>query len=110
MTSVVDKPEKGDFKGDPNDSMWVSTKDIENNFNSQDIAIIDARSPERFSGKEEPVDAVGGHIPGAINHPLTNNVDPNGCFLPPEKLRVQYAPLQRRYTIHSLRFRSDCLS
>lgn len=52
--------------------------------------VIDVRSSDRFRGISEPIDPVAGHIPGAINIPLTQNLDQQGRFLKPEKLRELY--------------------
>jgi len=56
--------------------------------------VLDARAPERFSGKVEAVDARPGHIPGAKNAPTAGNlVEPNGRFLAPAALTERYVAL-----------------
>lgn len=52
--------------------------------------LMDARTAERFRGESEPIDPVAGHIPGAINVPLADNLDSNGRFKAPEVLRQRY--------------------
>jgi thiosulfate/3-mercaptopyruvate sulfurtransferase len=52
--------------------------------------LVDARAAERYSGAIEPIDAVAGHIAGAVNHPFTQNLDADGRFLPAAELRRRW--------------------
>ena len=38
----------------------------------------------------EPIDSVAGHIPGAVNHPFTANLDADSRFLPAAELRRRW--------------------
>ena len=45
------------------------------------MILVDVRAPARFAGAEEPLDKRAGHVPGALNLPLTENLDADGRFL-----------------------------
>ena len=55
--------------------------------------LVDSRDPARYRGETEPIDRTGGHIPGALNHHWKNNVDEQGKFLAPERLRQAFRDL-----------------
>ncbi len=57
------------------------------------IALIDARAPERFRGDVEPLDAQAGHIPDARNRFFKDNLAADGRFKSADTLRAEFAPL-----------------
>ncbi|MFB6814927.1 sulfurtransferase [Streptomyces sp. NPDC056347] len=55
--------------------------------------LLDARAAERYRGDVEPIDRVGGHIPGAVSAPTSENTGADGRFLPPEELAARFRAL-----------------
>jgi thiosulfate/3-mercaptopyruvate sulfurtransferase len=53
--------------------------------------LIDARDRPRFTGEVEPLDARGGHIPGARNVPVREHVGRDGLIAPAPELRATFA-------------------
>ncbi len=48
--------------------------------------LVDVRGAERFAGVAEPLDAVAGHVPGALNLPFPENLGADGQFRPPAEI------------------------
>lgn len=69
---------------------FVDINFVEKNSENPDFKIIDVRSKERYDGKEEPIDLVAGHIPGAVNIPFTENMSEDGTLKSPEVLKEKY--------------------
>ena len=75
----------------------IETADIAAFLTDPKHLLVDARAAERFAGSVEPIDAVAGHIAGAVNHPFSANLAPDGRFLPaPELKRLWDARLAGR--------------
>lgn len=52
--------------------------------------LLDARAAQRYRGDVEPLDRVGGHVPGALNRPFADNLGSDGRFKPPAQLREEF--------------------
>ena len=55
--------------------------------------LVDARGANRFAGRDETIDPVAGHVPGARNLPFTGNLGADGRFLSADGLRVRFETL-----------------
>ncbi|MEU1672809.1 sulfurtransferase [Streptomyces roseifaciens] len=55
--------------------------------------LLDARAGERYRGETEPIDAVAGHIPGAVSAPTTENVAADGRLRPAAELAARFGAL-----------------
>ena len=53
--------------------------------------LLDARAAPRYRGDVEPLDRVGGHVPGALNRPFPDNLADDGRFKPAAQLRAEFS-------------------
>jgi len=60
--------------------------------------LVDVRAAARYEGVGEPIDPVAGHIPGAINMPLTEVIS-RGQFRSAEALHSHFQSLQEKEVI-----------
>ncbi|MDJ0833029.1 MAG: sulfurtransferase [Gammaproteobacteria bacterium] len=81
------------YTADFNPQCVVTTDQVVQNMASPQWPLIDVRTAERFRGEQEPIDPIAGHIPGALNLPLAQNLDANGFYKSADQLRELYAPL-----------------
>ncbi|MEJ0098938.1 MAG: sulfurtransferase [Pseudomonadota bacterium] len=69
----------------------TSTPEVAAQLAARAITLFDARGADRFAGRNETVDPVAGHVPGAISMPYTGNLDAQQRFLSPQELRARWA-------------------
>ncbi|MGW3357594.1 sulfurtransferase [Streptomyces bungoensis] len=91
LTTDVPAPAEGDFAPAPGAAGLLDADSAAALARSG--VLLDARAGERYRGEVEPIDRVGGHIPGAVSAPTTENVGPDGRFLPAEELRDRFKAL-----------------
>ncbi|MEU1074249.1 sulfurtransferase [Streptomyces sp. NPDC005878] len=91
LSNEVPAPAEGDFVPEPG---AVGLLDADGAAAlARSGLLLDARAGERYRGEVEPIDRVGGHIPGAVSAPTTENVGPDGRFLPAEDLADRFTSL-----------------
>ena len=78
------------FVPQASNDVWITSADVEKARLQTDSLIMDARAEERFRGEIEPLDAIAGHIPGAVNVPYEDNLHISGTFLSAAELRELY--------------------
>ncbi len=91
LTSEVPRPEVGTFVPVPGALPLLDADGAAAMARSG--LLLDARAAERYRGDVEPIDPVGGHIPGAVSAPTSENVDDSGRFRPAAELAGRFASL-----------------
>ncbi len=82
------KPRK--LSANVRDGAWLTSESVDQLRVKPGQLLIDARGAERFAGRNEIIDPVAGHVPGARNHPFPGNLGVDGKFLSAEQLRRRW--------------------
>ncbi|MFE2293927.1 sulfurtransferase [Streptomyces sp. NPDC059452] len=91
LSTGIPHPAEGDFRPKPG---ALPTLDADGAAAlARTGLLLDARAAERYRGDVEPIDRVGGHIPGAVSAPTTENVAEDGRYLPADRLAERFGAL-----------------
>jgi len=80
----------GQFSDRSSPMPLVGVDDVVRNLGTHERLVLDARTPERYRGEQEPIDPVAGHIPGALNRPWQRNLEADQTFKSPQALRQEF--------------------
>ena len=92
LTAEVPHFAPATYKGAPR-TMHVDADFVKANLGKSEVTVIDARAAGRYAGIGEIIDPVGGHIPGALNRPFSENLAKDGTYKAPEVLAKEFAAL-----------------
>ncbi len=81
------------FVAHPRPERVVSAEQIEAMRVDPSCRVLDARAAPRFHGREETIDPVAGHIPGALSAPYADTLNAQGLMRSPAELRAYYQAL-----------------
>jgi thiosulfate/3-mercaptopyruvate sulfurtransferase len=86
----VETREPARFAPQPRKEMRVTVDETMAHLGDPSVLLIDARSPDRYAGKPDPLDTIYGHIPGARNRYYRHNVTEAGTMRSGRELRTDF--------------------
>jgi thiosulfate/3-mercaptopyruvate sulfurtransferase len=95
MESTVPMYPSKNYRPSSNEDILASLDEVRCIANGErNTSLIDSRSRERYTGREEPIDRIPGHIPGAVNYPWTDSVI-EGYFIDRNEQNERFSQLKK---------------
>ncbi len=90
VRSEVERRRPAGFTPRLRSEMRVTVDETLAHLGDPSVLLIDARSPDRYAGKPDPLDTIYGHIPGARNRYYRHNVTEAGTMRSRRELRTDF--------------------
>lgn len=88
----------------PDATLVMTADEVSARCGDERYAVVDAREERRFTGEEENIDPIAGHIPGASNLPYGDNTDAQGFWKSPNQLRKRFEHLLQDRSAEDIAF------
>lgn len=98
QTEVSPARDAGAYPMIVNHEMAIGAEELADALGDKRVRLLDARAPVRFRGEKEPLDKVAGHVPGAVNHSFSDDLDESGRYLPAAALREHLTSVVEPFT------------
>jgi len=85
----------GNFSARTSLERVVDYEEVYANLETQKALLLDARARDRFRGRNESLDPMAGHIPGAKNRPYRDNLKDDGTFRDAADLQAEFERILR---------------
>jgi thiosulfate/3-mercaptopyruvate sulfurtransferase len=93
VTKEVPPERAGSFVPRPRLGATVDAHFVDRFRGDPAVKIVDGRAAARYTGEQETIDPVAGHVPGALNRFWQRNLEPDGRFKDPAELREEWLDL-----------------
>jgi thiosulfate/3-mercaptopyruvate sulfurtransferase len=93
LESTVRTPRARELPVTLNADAAIGAADLDELRQRPGTLVVDARGADRFAGRNETIDPVAGHVPGARNMPFAGNLGADGKFLDRSTLRQRWGEL-----------------
>ncbi|WP_047152577.1 sulfurtransferase [Aneurinibacillus tyrosinisolvens] len=95
VTDEITRRSAVHYEPDMHHDLLRTVEDVRNSTLHPEAVLIDSRAFERYTGAVEPIDAVGGHIPGALHYDWQDVVTGDGSWRTGRELAEHFAQLPR---------------
>jgi len=93
-TADVPTPERRVFTPRLRRDWLVDVQEVAQRLHEPHVLLLDSREWKRYTGEEEPIDKVAGHIPGARSYYWKENFREDGHLRPPAELLARFRQVQ----------------